>query len=387
MRFALILVLCASALAQVDDTPRPAPDIPRDVVWLDQGAPVPHALKDYRGHVVLIDFWEYTCINCIRDFAVVKRWYAKYHRYGFEVLGVHFGEFQIGFNPANVERAAQRFRLPWPVVADVKGTMWKEFYSDVWPNRYLIDQRGNIVMRVGGEGNNAIMETALRNLLAKDHPEVKSIAIDRDEAAFAPQCGLPTEETYVGKWFNRGAVENSGAYHGKDKTSDFRKDKPPKDGGVMLDGRWQVTQEAAITVGGVASAAIRYHARSVYAVLSCVARAASPAESRVDAGDSPAKSPRSGEANTACSTPVRLYLSQDDKPLARTDAGRDVRFDATGAYIEVSEPRMYDLVKNGAEDAPLKNKLPEHILTLKAQSPGLALHSFTYGNNCQQNLE
>jgi thiol-disulfide isomerase/thioredoxin len=373
MRFALILVLCASALAQVDQTPRPAPDIPKDVVWLDQGAPVAHTLKGYRDHVVLIDFWEYTCINCIRDFAVVKRWYAKYHRYGFDVLGVHYGEFRIGFNPANVERAAQRFRLPWPVIADVKGSTWKEFYSNVWPNRYLLDQRGNIVLRVGGEGNNAVMESRIRDLLSKQHPEVKSIALDPDERTFAPQCGTPTQETYVGKWFDRGAVENSGAYHGKDKTHDFRADKPPKDGGVMLDGRWQVTQEAAVVEAAGASAALRYHARSVYAVLSCVGPDVSSGQS-----------PRGAEVNTSCSTPVRLYLLQDDKPLSRADAGPDVQFDSGGAYVDVSEPRMYDLVKNGTEPAEVKNKLPQHVLTLKSQSPGFALHSFTYGNDCQQ---
>lgn len=377
MRPIAILVLFASfAFAQVDDTPRPAPNIPKDVVWLDQGAPVPHSLKDYRGHVVLIDFWEYTCINCIRDFAVVKRWYAKYHRFGFEVLGVHFGEFQIGFNPDNVRRAAQRFRLPWPVVADVKGSTWKAFNSDVWPNRYLIDPQGSIVLQVEGEGNNAVMEKKIRDLLARRNPEVKSIALDPDEAAFAPQCGTPTQETYVGKWFGRGAVENSGAYRGKDKIAGFRADKPPSDGGVRLDGRWLVSQEAAVTEGAGASAQLRYHARSVYAVLS------------LDCAAPDGVAPRSGgSAASSCSAPLRVYLDQDDQPLSRADAGRDVRFDSRGAYLDVSEPRMYDLVKNGSGSAPMKNKLPVHILTLKSQSPGLALHSFTYGNDCQQNFE
>jgi glutathione peroxidase-family protein len=378
MRLALIVVLCASVLAQVDDTPRAAPDIPKDVVWLDEGAPVPHSLRQYRGQVVLVDFWEYTCINCIRDFAVVKRWYAKYHRYGFEVLGVHYGEFRIGFNPGNVRRAAQRLRLPWPVIADVKGSTWQAFSSNVWPNRYLIDPKGSIVLQVEGEGNNARMEKQIRDLLAKQHPEVKSIALDPEEATFAPQCGAPTQETYVGKWHGRGAIENSGAYHGKDKKEDFRAAKPPRDGGVMLDGRWAVSEEAAVSGAPGVSAALRYHARSVYAVLSTNCTAPSlPAE----------RSPKGGDAESVCSTPVRLYLLQDDKPLARADAGRDVQFDARGAYVDVAEPRMYDLVKNGAEDAPLKNRLPEHTLTLKAESPNFVLHSFTYGNNCQQNFE
>lgn len=374
----MILVLCAVAIAQVDDTPRPAPDIPKDVVWLDQGAPVPHSLKDYRGRVVLIDFWEYTCINCIRDFAVVKRWYAKYHQYGFEVIGVHFGEFRIGFNPANVSRAAQHFRLPWPVVADVKGSTWKAYQSNVWPNRFLIDPRGTIVLQIGGEGNDAIMEKQIRDLLAKQHPEVKAIALDRAEWTFAPQCGRPTDETYVGKWLGRGAIENSGAYHGKEKLDDFHADKRPKDGGVMLAGRWLVAQEGAAAAGAGASAELAYHARSVYAVLSCgeAARVATTALSSKDE-----------VVDGKCSTPVRVDVTQDGHPLARADAGRDVEFDSGGAYVAISEPRMYDLVRNGREPAELKDKLPQHTLTLKVQAPGVALHSFTFGNDCQQNFE
>ena len=105
-------------------------------MWLDQGAPTPHHIKGSRGRVLLIDFWGIdTCINCIRDFGVVKRWYSKYHQYGFDVVGVHYGEFAIGFNVENVRAAAQQFRLPWPVVADQKGTTWKAFASDGWPNR------------------------------------------------------------------------------------------------------------------------------------------------------------------------------------------------------------------------------------------------------------
>jgi len=92
-----------------------APNFPSDAVWIDTGEAskkVPHSIHGYRGHVLLIDFWEYTCINCIRDFTVLKRWYGKYHSYGFEIVGVHFGEFPIGYEVQNVRAAARRFRLP-----------------------------------------------------------------------------------------------------------------------------------------------------------------------------------------------------------------------------------------------------------------------------------
>ena len=117
------------AVAQVDLKVYPAPDFGEGVVWLDEGAAAPHHIADYRGKVVLIDFWEYTCINCIRDFGVVKRWYTKYHPYGFEVIGVHYGEFNIGFDVNNVKEAAQRFKLPWPVVADQKLKTYQKYHD------------------------------------------------------------------------------------------------------------------------------------------------------------------------------------------------------------------------------------------------------------------
>src|SRR5437868_6879954 len=148
-----VLLLAAAAFAASNKAPEFSSG-----TWLDSGAKVPHSIKGYRGHVLLVDFWEYTCINCIRDFAVVKRWYAKYHPYGFEVLGVHFGEFAIGHSTENVRQAAKRFRLPWPVVSDVRGSIWRAYGSQVWPNRYVIDPNGYIVLQVEGEGNNRLME-------------------------------------------------------------------------------------------------------------------------------------------------------------------------------------------------------------------------------------
>ena len=344
------MLLAGSCSAQVNELSRPAPEFPKDAVWLDQG--LPHTIEGYRGKVVLVDFWEYTCINCIRDFAVVKRWYRKYHPYGLEVIGVHFGEFPMGFQVENVRRAATRFRLPWPVVADVKGSIWNAYQSDSWPNRYLIDPKGELVMQIMGEGNNRPMEKEIQRLLSKAHPEVKQIALEPEEDAFGSHCGYPTEETYVGYWYGRGAVENSHAYRKVVEVQDFSADRSPGDGGVILAGRWQVLQDGVTSAAPDASARaqIKYHARSLYAVLSA---------------PDPAK-------------PVRVEVLQDGNPLTKEDAGEDVQFDARGAYLEVSDPRMYEVVKNHA--------FGKHLLELKAEGPGFGLHSFTFGNDCQQDF-
>jgi thiol-disulfide isomerase/thioredoxin len=347
----LFLVTLAQA---ADQKPVKAPNFTPDAQWVDTGAGaknVPHSIKGYRGHVLLIDFWEFTCINCIRDFGVLKRWYAKYHSYGFDIVGVHYGEFAIGFSVDNVREAAKRFQLPWPIIADTHGSIWNAYHSDVWPNRYLIDQEGTIVLHVEGEGNNQPMEEKIRALLAPAHPEVTKLPLDPPEDTFAASCGVCTDETYVGDWFGRGAIANPKGYKNNGEVTDFHADGAPADGKVLLSGKW-ITQQDGITSDEKHDIAqLRYHARSVYAVLSVA---------------DPKK-------------PVRVYLLQDGKPIDQSAAGVDLHFDAQGSYLEVSEPRMYYVVKNAT--------FGSHLLVLKPERNDFILHSFTYGNNCQQDFE
>jgi len=242
---------------------------------------VPHHISDYRGHVLLIDFREYTCINCIRDFGVIKGWYGKYHPYGFDVIGVHYGEFDIGFDVNNVRAAAQRFRLPWTILADQNGTTWKAYAADGWPTRYLVDPRGDIVMKVFGEGNDREMETKLRELLGVAHPEVMKTDLSPDENGFKPDCGTTTQETFVGELHGRGAVEDMADHHTGD-LADFQPPHSPPDGSVMLVGRWRVEHDGVVSEGHGATAEVRYHARSLYAstcsrmVIPCPKKARGP---------------------------------------------------------------------------------------------------------------
>ncbi len=342
----LLLSCFAFATAQQLDTKvRPAPDFGPGGVWLDEGAPVPHHIADYRGKVVLVDFWEYTCINCIRDFGVVKRWYTKYHPYGFEVIGVHYGEFNIGFDVNNVRAAAQRFRLPWPILVDEKGATWKAYQAQGWPDRFLIDPQGDIIMSLFGEGNSRAMEMKIRDLLAASHPEVMNVSLEPDDNSFTPQCGVPTQETFVGEIYGRSAVENMGGHHAGE-SADFVPPHSPSDGGVMLSGRWRVEKDGATSEGHNSGAEIRYHARSLYAVLSL-----------------------------AGAKQMRVSLFEDGAALSKEDAGEDVKFDDKGAYIEVTEARMYYLVRSP--------KFTAHLISLEPEGAGLTLHSFTFGNNCQ----
>ena len=338
------LLIVVPSFAQLSTKVHTAPDFGSGDVWLDQGAPVPHHISGYRGRVVLMDFWEYTCINCIRDFGVLKRWYSKYHPYGLEIIGVHYGEFSMGFNVDNVRAAAQGFRLPWPVVADQQGNTWRAYDCKGWPSRFLIDPQGKIVMEILGEVNNREMEEKIRQLLAVSHPEVMNVALEPEEK-LTPQCGIPTQETYLGQLYGRGAIENLDGHQAGD-TVDFLPPHTPSDGGVMLVGRWRVEHDGVVAEGHGAAAELRYHARTLYSVM----------------GPSGTKG-------------VRVDLFQDGVPLTKDAAGADVQFDSKGAYIEVNQPRMYYLVRGPFFAA--------HLITLQPQSSGLVLDSFTYGNNCE----
>lgn len=354
LSIAIAPVVAITFVSASNEPPVKAPNFTSDAEWIDTGAAakkVPHSIKGYRGHVLLIDFWEYTCINCIRDFHILKRWYAKYHTAGFDIVGVHFGEFAMGFNADNVRDAAKRFQLPWPVVADLRGSIWRAYHSNVWPNRYLIDPSGDIVLHIEGETNNRALEEGIRELLAKTHPEVSQIPPDPPENTFAPSCGIPTDETYVGDWFGRGAIANRKGYKNDGESTDFRPEGSPRDGTVMFSGRWITEQDGVTSADKHGEAQLSYHARSVYAVLSVA---------------NPKK-------------PVRVYLLEDGKPLEANQAGKDVQFDSHGSYMEVSSPRMYYLVKDPA--------FGSHLLALEPEAPDFVLHSFTYGNDCQQDFE
>src|SRR5215472_3559192 len=267
----VVLVLFAFPAHAKDQAPVKAPNFSSDAQWIDAGAAgakVPHSIRGYRGHVLLVDFWEYTCINCIRDFRILKRWYAKYHAYGFDVVGVHFGEFAMGYNADNVRDAARRFQLPWPVVADLHGSIWRAYRSDVWPNRYLVDPNGDIALHIEGEGNDGPIEQKIRELLSTTHPEVQQIPPDPPENTFAPSCGIPTDETYVGDWFGRGAIANPQGYKNDGQETNFHVQGAPSDGKVTLSGEWTTAQDGATSSDKHGEAQLRYHARSVYAVLS-----------------------------------------------------------------------------------------------------------------------
>lgn len=323
-------------------------------VWIDSP---PLTWAKLRGKVVMIDFWEYTCINCIRTFATNKLWYQRYHKDGFEIIGVHAPEFSFAYNADNVRAAVKRFGLPYPIVVDDWFTIWKSYHNNSWPARYLVDAKGNIRYVRFGEGGDAALEHAIQRLLKEEHPKLTfpaSYRIPPEHNTFAASCGVVTDEMYAGPMYaGRGSLANPEGYK-PGKTLNYKLPSKVADGKAILSGHWQTDPSGMIYKGKeqgpgpkAARLVMRYHARELYSVI-----------------------------NVTHGKPSRLYIQQDGRWLTKANKGVDVSIDGQGrSYIDIAVPRMYYLVANP--------QFGSHKVTLLPTAPGLMVDSFTFGNNCQ----
>ncbi len=319
--------------------PRRAPEFPKGVAWLNSP---PLTLKGLRGKVVLVDFWEYTCVNCIRTFPYLLEWDRRYRSKGLVIIGVHTPEFEFAKQVENVHRAAVGFGFKYPLAVDSDYKIWNAFGNRYWPAKYLIDKSGMIRDSHFGEGGYGNTEAKIQALLKEANPKVVLPPLmealrpeDRDGAV----CYRVTPELYAGSL--RGEL-------GSVKSSDglFHDPGEHEDGTLYPHGAWIQGGEGLVHSRGTAKpedyVALKYHALGVNAVLK----------------------PERGQ-------PIRLEVQHDGKPVAKEDRGEDLHYDNDGAsYVLVDQPRMYSLLKNA--------KFGQHTLKLLPAAEGLGLYSYTF---------
>jgi thiol-disulfide isomerase/thioredoxin len=247
----IVVGLAAGSLAGFSPSARAVPSTAPDFVgithWINSP---PLTMKQLRGKVVLIDFWAYSCINCLRTFPHLNNWYRKYKDKGLVIVGVHSPEFDFGKNPANVKRAVKQFHIHYPVAMDSNMRTWRAWHNQFWPAEYLVDQQGHVVLHHFGEGHYREMENAIRNQLGlppSNEPEAKGpnlAAIGSPEMYF----GLARERYMANA---HGPSRQTYNYHAPDtlKLNQF-----------ALVGRWRMTGEYAELVGGHCE--IRLHFKS-----------------------------------------------------------------------------------------------------------------------------
>jgi thiol-disulfide isomerase/thioredoxin len=309
--------------------------------WINS-APLDPA--ELRGKVVLVDFWEYTCLNCLRTLPYLREWYRRYRDQGFVIIGVHTPEFGFSGNHANVAAAAKRLGVTWPVVMDDHFTIWKRYGNTEWPHEYLYDQDGRLVDSVIGEGDYPQTEARIQALLRAADPHLRLPAVmpllpadsyDKPGAVCYPH----TPELLVG----RSPIANSPPSTNFAQDTDYADTvSSPQDGAIYLQGYWHLTSEAAVSGESSGYLALRYHSIQLVVVMR----------------------PQSGGA-------IRVNVAQDGKPVAREDAGKDLRYDERGqSYVVVDAPRAYDLVMNA--------RFGTHDVKLMPASAGLGIYDFAF---------
>ncbi len=308
--------------------------------WLNGDALTPAAL---RGKVVLVDFWEYTCINCLRTLPYLRTWYRRYHHEGFEIVGVQTPEFAFSGERKHIVDAVKRLGITWPVEIDANHTLWNRFGVQAWPTEMLFDQRGRLVDTSVGEGNYQRTEYIIQGLLHLGNPALKfpplmpllpQDSYDKPGAVCYPRTAeILLEHQRVANGPSSGNPMRDYTYAAP---SDF------VDGQVYLDGSWHASKQAVIYNAGGGFFGLKYHAIQVAVVMTPEHR-----------------------------KPTRVNITQDGKPIPRDDAGKDIRYARSGmSYVLVDASREYDVVMNA--------KFGTHVLRLYPQAYGLAVYDVAF---------
>jgi thiol-disulfide isomerase/thioredoxin len=236
-----------------------APEFTGISAWLNSP---PLTLEGLRGKVVLVQFWTYSCINCVRALPYVTKWYDTYKDKGFVVVGVHTPEFAFEREKANVETAIRRFGIKHPVAQDNQYRTWRAFENQYWPAAYLIDRSGKIVATQFGEGNYQQTENTIARLVGEPTPAAQ--ASDPDLA------GIETPELYFGSEKNDGAIVASQDSAAGERSYTLPDSLPQNR--FALAGAWKLTADRATASTDGVEILVRFNAPKV----NLVAGSASP---------------------------------------------------------------------------------------------------------------
>ncbi|MDM9648664.1 cytochrome c biogenesis protein DipZ [Rhizobium sp. S163] len=315
-----------------------APSLDGAVQWLNSP---PLTAADLRGKVVLVDFWTYSCINCIRTVPYVRAWAEKYKDQGLVVVGVHAPEFAFEKNVDNVRKAVADFQIEYPVAIDNDFSIWRSFNNNYWPAHYLIDAAGQSRYSHFGEGSYRQTEKAIQDLLREagraDVSNVSSKPSASGAEVSANLATLRSGETYVGYSQASNFVSPGGLQ------ADERHDYAPGNPGLNewgLSGAWTVGGEAASLDEVNGGITYRFSARDLHLVL----------------------------GPGADGKPVRFRVTVDGEPPG-ADHGTDI--DAEGNGV-VTETKLYQLVRQMGDVAP-------RTFEIKFLDTGVQAYAFTFG--------
>jgi methionine-S-sulfoxide reductase len=332
-------MMSAAAAAGAPKIEGDMPELAGATGWLNSK---PLTRAGLKGKVVVLDFWTYSCINCLRALPYVNAWYDHYKDSGLVIIGVHSPEFEFEKDADNVRKAVEKFSIHYPVALDSNMAVWKAFNNRFWPAHYFVDAQGRIRGHHFGEGKYARSERIIRQLLteagAKNLPDPLSDAAGQGVSAAADTANVGSPETYLG--FARAENFQSPGSFARDSVKDYALPAKLALNQWALAGRWKVAGEKSVLDAAPGRLAFKFRARDLHLVLG-------PGVDR---------------------KPVRFRVLLDGKPPG-ADHGMDI--DASGNGT-VREQRLYQLIRQ-------KGPVQEHEFTIEFLDGHVEAYSFTFG--------
>lgn len=296
--------------------PYPMPKIAGITAWLNS-EPITEA--QMKNKVVLIDFWTYSCINCIRTLPYLKSWYDKYHKHGLLIIGIHSPEFNFEKDIINVKNAVTSFGIKYPVALDNDFVTWRNFNNLYWPAHYLIDKNGNVVYQHFGEGEYDVMENNISTLLG-----MKIAATQSKTISLYPE----TPETYFG--YERADRFRSPETVAYGQNNQYNYPNSLANDEWALKGNWTIDRQRIVANQANAMIELKFRATKVYAVMGSQSK-----------------------------QPIKVSILFNGKPTQINS-------------VMVLDHKLYTLIDEKSHTSGL--------LELITSAPGLEMYTFTFGN-------
>ena len=303
----------------------------------------PITLADLRGKVVLVDFWTYSCINCIRTIPYLNAWYEKYADKGLVIVGVHTPEFEFEKDYNNVQAAVEKFDIRYPVAQDNEKGTWNAYDNRYWPRKYLIDADGYIRYDHIGEGGYAETEKVIQSLLAERPEYIGANTTTIDQSISNPESSqsvnfdrINTPELYFGYQYSTAPLGNSEGYQPDQIVNytvpDNTKVMPNR---IYLAGEWKNNADHMELQSQVGHIVLSYSAKAV---------------------------------NIVAGGKGELRILEDSSPLDNSSRGTDISEDGT---VKVDGQRLYNVVEH--ED------YGNHQIAIEVAGKGFQIYTFTFG--------
>ena len=340
----MIAVACASFKA---------PEFKGIDAWINSE---PLTIEELRGKVVLVDFWTYSCVNCIRTFPALRQWNAKYADHGLVIIGVHSPEFDFEKNYDNVLKATQDNGITWPVAQDNDFETWKNYSNRFWPAKYLIDKEGVVRYTHFGEGAYDRTEKRIRDLLIDAGADLSDTPLEATGDQIVHQSFFDagrvsvTRELYAGFVLAELGeyVRQQDYFKNTGSVVDMESPDELKPGVIYFDGKWvalpEHTSHGRNTTGYEDVLSLVYSARNLNVVVSS------------DSGE-----------------PYTVRITLNGEFLTEQNKGADVTISANGeSFLNVNEPRMYNVIET-------QDFAKDNLLTMSSNSDDFNIFAFTFG--------